>query len=395
MKNQDNIILQGGKNNMKAKDVLLLFFLINIMYWGTACAEFLPTTNLQGFGFKIFRVESGLYPFVQIYMRTFDQNMNPLVNLNERNIGIMVQGRSYDWRKSQYRIFSIRNRNEPIRTVIVLDTSGSMAGNPFNNAKRAISRFIDGKRPQDQVAIIALADNAEGYELVSNFERNRVVLGNRLKDLKANVRKSRLYDAIGAAMQLGGSALVGGSNSKDITYTASTSIIVFSDGHDEGSAISRTDLMTRIAELEIPIPIYSLAYTKSSPKYLRNLQALSKNSFGKYYGINKTLEKMTRCVEDIQNIVQNDYVVTFRAYLPVDGELHNGKIGVEYPSNSGNIMYQSFKFEAIEPPPVEKIRNALIGWDRLIPPVKDGNPYVEGGASAYIPRGIKSKGVRK
>ena len=41
------------------------------------------TVGPQGYGLKIFRVESGLYPFVHVYMRTFDQEMNPLVNLNE------------------------------------------------------------------------------------------------------------------------------------------------------------------------------------------------------------------------------------------------------------------------------------------------------------------------
>src|SRR4029077_13435359 len=55
-----------------------------------------------GYGLKIFRVESGLYPFVQIYFRTFDKDMEPLVNLNELNIGIMVKGRAYDPAKRQY-----------------------------------------------------------------------------------------------------------------------------------------------------------------------------------------------------------------------------------------------------------------------------------------------------
>ena len=52
--------------------------------------------GIQGYGLKIFRVESALYPFVHVYMRTFDQDMNPLVNLNVLNIGVMIEGRAYD-----------------------------------------------------------------------------------------------------------------------------------------------------------------------------------------------------------------------------------------------------------------------------------------------------------
>lgn len=52
-----------------------------------------------GYGLKIYRVSYDLYPFVQVYFRTFDQRMQPLVNLNYMNIGVMVKGKSYDPRK--------------------------------------------------------------------------------------------------------------------------------------------------------------------------------------------------------------------------------------------------------------------------------------------------------
>ena len=35
-------------------------------------------------GLKIYHVDRTLYPYVQVYFRTFDKNMHPLVNLNER-----------------------------------------------------------------------------------------------------------------------------------------------------------------------------------------------------------------------------------------------------------------------------------------------------------------------
>jgi hypothetical protein len=49
-------------------------------------------------------------------MRTFDQEMNPLVNLNVLNIGVMVEGRAYDPRKKQYLIQPLRKagRRRPV-----------------------------------------------------------------------------------------------------------------------------------------------------------------------------------------------------------------------------------------------------------------------------------------
>ncbi len=335
-----------------------------------------PSTNLHGYGIKIFRVESGLYPFIQVYMRSFNQQMDPLVNLNERNVGLMVAGKVYDPNKGQYRIQSVRNRQEMIRSIIVIDSSITMRGAPFEAALEAIARFIDHKRAQDQVAIVALADNEDGYTLVSNFERDRGTLARRLADVQATGQKTRLYDGLAYAMQLGAGAGAGGTASSDADYAASTSIVVFSDGRDEGSAISRTDLMTRITNITIPIPIYSLAYTKIDPEYLKNLQALSKNSFGKYYHINEAYDTMTRCVEDIQYILQSDYVLTLRAYLPIDGEQHRLKVGIEYPSGSGKIRYETSLFETLEPPTFPKILQAQQQLDKILPMVSDLNPYL-------------------
>ena len=76
---------------------------------------------------------------------------------------------------------------------------------------------------------------------------------------------------------------MGGDSSSDVEYIVSTSIIVLGSGRDDDSAINRSDLMTRISSLKIPTPIYSLGFTGPEGKEQRNLQALSKNSFGKYY----------------------------------------------------------------------------------------------------------------
>src|SRR5262249_49813865 len=155
----------------------------------------------QGYALKIFRVEPGLYPFVQVYFRTFDQNKQPLINLNELNVGLMVNGRSYNPTKMQYRLESIKARREAIRSILILDASESMKNGPSEAARTAAARYIDSKRAQDQVALIAIRDTKEGYEVVSNFERDPGALGRRLADVRCDGRRTRLYDTIGAAMQ--------------------------------------------------------------------------------------------------------------------------------------------------------------------------------------------------
>jgi len=334
----------------------------------------------SGYGIKIYKAESALYPFVQVYFRSFDENKTPLVNLNEMNVGLMVKGRSYDPMKRQYFVESIRQRQEATRSVLVLDASGSMKGRPFEAALRASVRYIDSKRPQDEVAVLAIRDTKEGYEVVSNFERDPDALGRRLADVRADGQKTRLYDTIGAAMQMCGMAGQGSVTPSAGNYIVSCSIVVFSDGWDEGSAINRGELMSRITNLSIPMPIYSLAYSKVRRDHFKNLEAISKNSFGKYYVIGETYDKMQRVVEDIQHILQNDYVLTFRSYIPIDGEAHAYKVGVEYPARSGKYTYEGGRFEAIEPPPVKEIKELKEKLSGYLQQLPDGNPHFSASA---------------
>ena len=346
--------------------------------------------GIQGYGLKIFRVESALYPFVHVYMRTFDQDMNPLVNLNVLNIGVMIEGRAYDPKKKQYVIQPIRNREEATRSILVLDTSRTLKNADFDALVRAAARFIDAKRPQDQVALLALDNSTEGYSILSNFDREPGTLGRRLADLQPKGEKIRLYDGVAAAMQMAGGAIGGGSSTSNVDYVVSTSIVVLSSGRDEDSAISRSDLMTRISNLKIPVPIYSLCFAGADGKDQRNLQALSKNSFGKYYQIGANYDTITRNIEDIQTIMQNDYVLTLRSYIPVDGGKHNVKIGVEYPTGSGIMYYDASTFEALEPPTFPKILEAQQKIDKAIPslgkdePLYLTNPFVQGASAVAI-----------
>jgi len=159
----------------------------------------------------------------------------------------------------------------------------------------------------------------------------------------------------------------------------SCSIVVFSDGMDEGSALSREELNGRITSLSIPIPVYSMAYSKVNQRYFKNLEAISKNSFGIYYLVGETVDRMQQLVEQIQNIIQSDYVVTFRSYVPVDGEEHSFKLGVEYPSGSGKFTYENARFEAIEPPPLPAVMQLMQQLNQAIQPLPTGvsSPYYE------------------
>ncbi|WP_133510124.1 vWA domain-containing protein [Candidatus Thiosymbion oneisti] len=351
------------------------------------------TVSAPGYGFVapgehavvIYRTDFSLYPFIRIYLRTFDDKMQPLPDLNEYNVLLMIRGRPYDPRKKQFGIQSMRGRREATRSVLVIDASQSMghktegvesqalrskAHTPFEEMLRAAVRFIEGKRPQDEVAVLLVRDTKEGYAVVSRFERDGRALARRLAAMRADGLKTRLYDAIDAALRMCG------TNSEDSNSVVSCSVLVMSDGKDEGSAITREDLMTRIAALPSPYPIYSLAYSPTNRTHFKNLEALSKNSLGIYYRVGERPSGMRPILAEIRNLLHSDYVVTLRSYLPADGARHDIAVGVEAPRGSGNYAFDNSFFKAIRQPFTREVEEAKLLLAKKIEKLPDGaEPY--------------------
>jgi len=339
----------------------------------------------DAYTFAVYHVNYGFYPIVQAYVRTFDQNREPLVNVNVANIGIMVQGKLYDpakfdpsIRKMQYAIESLESRGEGFRTVFVWDCSGTMQGKPFEDTKTAILKFVEAKRPADQIAVIAVRDTNEGYQIVSQFEKDPTLLYQRMGDVKCDGQKTRLYDSIAAAIEMCATASQGDVNNAGGEFAILQSIVCVSDGKDEGSAIQRAELIGRIGQLKTPIPVYSVAYSKVDKDNFSNLEAISKATFGRYWTAVDSQEFAT-ITQKIHRINRSDYVVSFRSYVPVDGSRVNFKIGVSYPSNTGRFLYRDGEFEAIQSPAPLNSR-AKEYWETLqaqYPPVPGNNPYMD------------------
>ncbi|MGH1543102.1 MAG: vWA domain-containing protein [Arenicella sp.] len=354
------------------------FALIILLVLPTQAQVYNNNDNSAGaWGMKIFNVDSTVYPFVRVYARTFDGNQNPLRNVNSQNVGILVKGKTYSPFKNQYKVKTIKQAQVPVRTVLLIDASITMAGAPFEETLRAAVNYIGEKEEKDQIAVIEMNDSKIGYSVVSEFTDDSRLLGSRLGGMQPTATQTKIYDSVGAALQMCRAASGEGNSSSDASSFASCSLIIFSDGNDTGSALTRADLANAISNQSIPIPIHSLGYTKDFPIHLKNLQALSELSYGRYYDASESLGSMNSVVRNLQAIGKNDLLITFRSYIPVDGEDHAFKVGVEYPAGSGSINYGSGRFEAMESIPIPKVDIVKARLEKEIPMAEDNNPFYE------------------
>jgi Ca-activated chloride channel family protein len=125
----------------------------------------------------------------------------------------------------------------PVSLGIVLDVSGSMSGEKYRAAERALNRFLyDLLAPEDEVFIISFSDQAD---LVSDWTTDRRQLAGALARIRPR-GGTALYDAVVEAVPM---AQTGRHKKK--------AVVVISDGNDTDSRTDPSALQSLIRETEV------------------------------------------------------------------------------------------------------------------------------------------------
>ena len=137
----------------------------------------------------------------------------------------------------------------PVSLGIVLDVSGSMSGEKFQAAERALNRFLyDLLAPEDEVFILSFSDRTD---LVSDWTTDRRQLSSALSRVRPR-GGTALYDAVAEAVPM---AQGGGHKKK--------AVVVISDGNDTDSSIDGSSLRALIRETEVLV--YAIGIDGSGP----------------------------------------------------------------------------------------------------------------------------------
>jgi Ca-activated chloride channel homolog len=126
----------------------------------------------------------------------------------------------------------------PVSLGIVLDMSGSMAGDKIANARAAIERFLDRLEPEDEVFLYRFASDVE---LLQNWTTDRIALSASLRRVRAG-GGTAMYDAVVKAVPMAQD----GRNRKKV-------VILISDGNDTNSRTDMRDVRRIVRETEVLI----------------------------------------------------------------------------------------------------------------------------------------------
>ena len=153
-----------------------------------------------------------------------------------------------------------------IAAILALDANSSMNGEPLNAVYASITKFVNQVRPQDKVAVLTVAEQTQ---ICVPFGASQTALADGLRTVAAHGKFTRLYDGLIDAL-----ALFTNNQPKR------RQLLVISDGHDEGSNHTITEVILRARSLGVVIDSIGLA--KDRGQYLVSMQQLSFETGGAY-----------------------------------------------------------------------------------------------------------------
>ena len=208
------------------------------------------------------------------------------------------------------RVENITDDNLAFASVLVIDTSSSMADKPLSEALAAARGYLNALGPNDPVALVTFNDRVR---LVVNYTTDRAVLLAQFENL-AYGGQTALYDATLRAIEL--------ANEAPLERKA---VVILSDGGEYGNVSEHTREESIRAATIHGVPVYSIGLGWDIDQ--RFLEAIAAESNGEFY--NAPLpEELGEIYSNLAFLFRSQYIVTMSADVPADGTRYDFTLNV-------------------------------------------------------------------
>jgi Ca-activated chloride channel homolog len=221
-------------------------------------------------------------------------------------------------------IFSLSEQDVPASVGVILDMSGSMRGK-LDDAKAAVRAFLDTANPEDEAFLYSVSSRPKA---IAPFTTELDSLLTSVVPSVAN-GSTALVDTVYWAL--------------DTMRSASQprkAILIISDGMDNHSRYSKTELMDRAIESDVQIftividtvPAYEKAIPAEEQRQGLTLMADLAEKTGGMSFVLRNVEDTARAAAAIGRAIRSEYMI---AYVPPgtarDGKWHSIRVKVSQP----------------------------------------------------------------
>ena len=231
------------------------------------------------------RVDTGSFPEVSVQI-----SMNSSKSLSEDDVTVTENGATVE----RLDVRPIDEEVEKVEVVLVVDTSGSMVGDPMAAAIAAAESFVNELPADIGVGLVSFSD---GPHVLQRISAERTGLIRAIRSLKAD-GETALYDAITEA-----SGLFAGSGQRNI--------VLLSDGGDTASESSLSAAASTNASV-FAVGLESGEFDE------RALRRIARATDGEYSPVASA--DLGRLYKGLATELSNQYVLTYESKVLSGGE---------------------------------------------------------------------------
>jgi Ca-activated chloride channel family protein len=223
--------------------------------------------------------------------------------------------------KHQQRIRYFSLEDAPVSIVVILDASGSMERN-FEQARSAVIKFLRFSNPQDEFALVTLADTPR---LLTDFTVSPDRIESLLRPLQPR-GETALWDAIYFGLE----QMRGARHGKK-------ALLLISDGGDNHSRYTQSEIKSALREADVQV--YAIDIFEPFPRRreeksgLLALDEVASTTGGRVL-LTHDASELHRAVLQISDELRTQYVL---GYLPGpsahDGKWHKVKVELNVPKS--------------------------------------------------------------
>lgn len=263
---------------------------------------------------------------VELYVRALTRYGEPVGELHAAHFVIRDNDEKID--DDDKTVQTVAQAGRGMSSVIAVDTSRTMQGEPFNRARAAALEFLAKLEPRDRVAVVAFSDDVR-VVVPFGASRQQAQIGLEQLDVDSESLSTALYDGVHKAVRLL-------REGKDLPRRSF--VIVFSDGKDAGSQSSLAQVVqdAKPSQVKPPALIFSIGYARFGREGFDVLRQLSEETGGEFLHAESTIH-LSSFFNGIWKQMKESYVVRYPGDM--DGESHTVEVEVEGRSDSRSATY--------------------------------------------------------
>ena len=284
------------------------------------------------------------FPLVKVYVSVLDASGKPMHGLTKEAVTLLENNHQVPIEHMQ--MSDVSGIHEPLTFAIVIDRSGSMAGEKIVRAKESVLRFISLMESGDRASLLAFSDKVSMLDPVTG---DQDVLRKSVLAIQPGGHTA-LYDAIASGVE----SVRGSSGRK--------AVIVLTDG------IANRGVLDIDQAIDSSVKGYVSVYTIGLGKDVRTqrLERIANETGGSYF-FTPAADGLAGIYDTISNRIRNEYVITYWTEKRAE-YLRNVSVVLSSGQQAGRAYFQpkSSLFGAVGTLPLWAFTISLMGLIGLI-----------------------------